>query len=83
MGPAIRIIWSGGLVPTQTLAPARPIEPYREPSTAWFVVQSNGVAKGIVEGALTVGLGESGEGDTAIVGYRCARDVDGASKATP
>ena len=39
---------------------------------AWLVVQNHGIAEGIVEGALTIGLGKTGEGVAAIGGDRCA-----------
>src|SRR4029077_778002 len=57
------------------------IEPNGVPSAGWFIVQNNGVAQGIVEGALTIGLGEAGEGGAAVGGDRCAGDVDGTGPA--
>src|SRR5438874_1375998 len=76
MGPAIRIRGSGGLVPAKTLTTAGGIKPNRNPTARWLVVKNNGIAKGIVEGTLTVGLGEPGKSGAAIGGYRRARDVD-------
>ena len=40
-----------------------------------LVVQNNGVAKGVVEGALTGGVGDAGEGGAAVGGARCAGEV--------
>ena len=81
MGPAVGIRGSGGLVAADALAAAADVEPDREPSAGWLVVQSNGVAQGIGEGALTVGLGEAGEGGATVGGDRCAGDVDRVGKA--
>ena len=72
---------SGGLVPAHALTAAGRVEPDSEPSAGWLVVQNNGVAEGIGEGALTVGSGEAGEGGAAVGGDRCAGDVDGVCKA--
>ena len=76
MRPAIWILRSGGLIPAKTLTTARTIQPHREPSAGRLVVQKNRVAKGVVEGALTIGLGKAGKGSAAVRGERCARDVD-------
>src|SRR5207253_4191823 len=76
MSPAIRVVGRDGLVTAKTLTTARAIEPNRNPSTGRLVVKNNGIAKGIVEGAMTVRCGETGESGAAIGGYRRARDVD-------
>ena len=77
MGPASRVRGSGGLVSAEALTAAAPVEPDSEPGGGWAVVQNNGVANGIGEGALTAGGGEAGEGGAAVGGDRCAGDVDG------
>ena len=74
MGPASRVGWSGGLIATEALCAAGRIKPDGEPGG--FVVQSNRVALGTGEGALTAGSGDAGEGSAAINGYRCARNID-------
>src|SRR5207253_9440767 len=61
MSPAIRVVGRGGLVAAKTLTAARGIQPNRNPIARWLVVQNNRIAKGIVEGALTVRFGETGE----------------------
>src|SRR6266480_1043082 len=76
MSPAIRVVGSGGLVPAKTLTAAGAIQPDRNPSAGRLMIQNNGIAKGIVEWALTSGLGEPGECGAAIGGDRCARNVD-------
>ena len=81
MGPAIRVPGSGGLVPAEALSATASIEPDCEPSGAWLVVENNRVAKGIVEGALTIGPSEAGKGGAAVGGDRCAGDIDGARVA--
>src|SRR4029450_10693718 len=81
MGPPIRTPWRGGLVPAEALTAAARVEPDREPSAGWPVVQNNRVAQGTGEWALAVGLGQSGEGRAAVSGDRCARDIDGARVA--
>ncbi len=68
MGPAIRVRRSGGLVPAKTPTAAARVNPGGIPSAGWLVVQNNGVAKSVGEGALTVGLGEAGEGTTTWLG---------------
>src|SRR5216684_1996892 len=82
MGPAIRVRRSGGLVPAKTPTAAARVNPGGIPSAGWLVVQNNGVAKSVGEGALTVGLGEAGEGGAPVGGDRCAGDVvaGGASR---
>ena len=80
MGPAIRVCGIGGLVPAKAEAAAAPIDKDSKPSLAWLVVQSNGVAQRIGEGALTGGLGEAGERGAAVFGDRCARDIDGVCR---
>src|SRR6266550_2792852 len=67
MSPAIRVVGREGLVTAKTLTAACGIKPNRNPIARWLVVQNNGIAKGIVEGALTIGLGQSCEGEAAIV----------------
>ena len=56
MGPAIRVRGSGGLVPTQALTTAAGVEPDCEPGSGWAVIENNGVAERIREGALTVAV---------------------------
>ena len=68
MGPAIRVRRSGGLVAAQSAASVS-VDPNREPSARWFVVQNNGIAKGVGEWALTIRLGEPGESGAAVSGY--------------
>jgi hypothetical protein len=72
MSPAIRVVGRGGLVAAKTLTTARTIQPDGHPKTRRLVVQNNWIAKGIVEGALTVSLGKTGEGGAAIGGERRA-----------
>src|ERR1700682_1407492 len=82
MGPASRggIPGSGGLVPAEAPTAAAAVYPDREPGPGWAVVQSNGVAKGIGEGALTGdGVGEAGVGVAAVGGVRCAGVVGGGA----
>ena len=62
MGPAIGVRWVGGLVTAQALTATAHIEPDGKPGSTWLIVEKNGVAQGIVERTLTVGLGEAGEG---------------------
>ena len=83
MGPASRggIPGSGGLVPAEAPTAAGQVDPDGKPGAGWAVVQSNGVANGIGERALTAGGGEAGEGVAAIGGVRCAGDVDGGGVA--
>src|SRR5207245_2453899 len=83
VGPASRggVPGSGGLEPAEALTAAGTVEPDGEPGGGWAVVQSNGVANGIGERALTAGGGEAGEGVAAIGGVRCAGDVDGGGVA--
>ena len=78
--PAIRIRGIGGLIPADALTAAGRVKSISEPSAGWLIEQHNGVAKGVGEWALTVGLGEAGEGGTAIGGDRCTGDVDGAGE---
>src|SRR5205085_8589925 len=66
MSPAGSVRGSRGLVPTETLRAAQCIKPDCEPGAAWFVVQSNGVALGTGEGALTAGSDEAGVGGAPI-----------------
>ena len=56
MGPAIGVPWGGGLIPTQALTAAGRIQPHREPSVGWRVVEHNRITQGVVEGALTIAL---------------------------
>ena len=81
MSPAIRIIRRGGLVSAKTLTAARAIEPDCNPSARRLVVENNRVAKGVVEGALAIGLRKAGKGSAAIGGNRCAGNVDGVKVA--
>ena len=76
MGPASRVRGSGGLVSTEALTAAGPIEPDGEPGGGGAIVQNNRVAHGIGEGALTAGGGDAGEGSAAVGGDRCAGDID-------
>src|SRR4029453_6304985 len=89
MSPASRVRGIGGLVSADALTAARHVKIGSEPSAGWSVVQSNGVAQGIGEGALAgltgwsvVGTGDAGEGGAAVGGDRWAGDVDGAGIAT-
>src|SRR5262249_55462733 len=72
--PASRVCRSSGLEPAQGAAPIA-VEPDREPCAGWFVVQNNGVPKGVVKGASTGGSGDAGEGGPAIRGTRYAGEV--------
>src|SRR5207245_2742491 len=81
MGPAIRVPGSGGVVPAEALTATAHVKPDSVPSAGWAVVQNNGVALGIGEGALTGGGGEADEGVGAVSGDRCTGDVDGAGVA--
>jgi len=76
MGPAGRVRGIGGLVTAHCTARV-PVDPDGQPGAAWFVVQNNGVAKGIREWALAAGVGDSGESGTAVCGARYAREVVG------
>src|SRR6266498_4160795 len=62
MSPSSLVISGGGLIAAQAMTTAAPIQPDREPGGRRLVVQNNRIAKGVVEGALTVGLGEPREG---------------------
>ena len=72
--PASRVQRISGLEPAQGAAPVA-VEPDREPGAGWFVVQNNGVAKGVVKGASTGGGGDAGEGGPAVRGARYAGEV--------
>jgi hypothetical protein len=76
MGPAIRIVRSGGAVAADALTAAPPIKPRSHPSAGRFVVQNNRVAKGIVEGALTVSLSQARKRCATVCGDRRSGDVD-------
>src|SRR5262249_2051987 len=76
MDPAIRVPGSTGLVAAEATATLPVEDPDREPLPAYLVVENNRVTQGIVEGALTVGLGKTGEGYTAVGRGRCTGDVD-------
>jgi hypothetical protein len=78
MDPAVRVPGSGGLVATNALTTAAPIQPHREPSARRFVVQYDGVANRVRERA----RGETGERQSAISGDRCAGNVDRVRIAT-
>src|SRR4029453_10608880 len=73
MGPAIRIPWRGGLVPAEALTAAARVEPDREPSPAWPVVQNDRVAQRTGEWALAAGGGQSRGGWAAVGGNRWGR----------
>src|SRR5215510_2242570 len=77
MDPAIRVPRCAGLVAAQATAALTVEDPDREPLPAYLVIENNGVTQGIVEGALTVGPGKAGEGQTAVGRGRCTGDVDG------
>ena len=81
MGPAIRVLGSCGLISAQALTAAGAIQPDRNPSAGRLVVENNRVAKGVVEGALAIGLRKAGKGSAAIGGNRCAGNVDGVKVA--
>ena len=81
MDPAIRIRGIGGLVPADALTAAAHVKEDSKPSAGWLVVQSNGVAQRVSEGALAVGASEAGKGGATISGDRCAGDVDGIDVA--
>ena len=81
MSPAIRVRRSGRLIAAQALTAAASVEPDGKPGASWAIVQNNGVAHGIGEGALTAGGGEAGESGAAVGRDRCAGDVNGADVA--
>jgi hypothetical protein len=82
MGPAIRIPWSCGLEPAETLTAARLVEPNGEPSCRLGgCTEQRGHQRGTGEGALTAGGGEPDEGVATIGGDRSAGDVDGGRVA--
>ena len=68
MSPTGRVQRIGGLVSAQCTAPVA-VEPDGEPGAGWFVVQNNGVAKGVDKRALTAGVGDSGERGAAVGGH--------------
>ena len=72
--PASRVQRISGLEPAQGAAPVA-VEPDGEPGAGWFVVQNNGVAKGVVKGASTGGGRDAGEGGPAVRGARYAGEV--------
>ena len=72
MGPASSIRRSGGLIPAEALTAAGCVKPDGEPSASGFVVQSNRVAHGTGEGALTAGSSDTGKRRAAIRGDRRA-----------
>ena len=74
MGPAIRILRSGRLVPAQRAARV-PIQPYREPSLGRLVVQNNRITKGIGEGAATTTVEDSVESQSAVGGGRYRGEI--------
>ena len=74
MGPAIRVPRSSGFVSTQRTASIE-VEPNGKPSARWFVVENDGVAKGICEWALTAAVSETGESGATIGGSRTAGEV--------
>src|SRR4029077_599553 len=82
VGPAIRIPGSGGLVAPEALTAAAPVQPHREPSLAWLVVQNNRVAKGVIKGALTICLRQAVKSGATVGGNRCTGDIDGVEIAT-
>ena len=72
--PASRVQRISGLEPAQGAAPVA-VKPDGEPCAGWFVVQNNGVAKGVVKGASTGGGRDAGEGGPAVRGARYAGEV--------
>ena len=58
-GPALRVPGSGGLIPAE--AAASPKSPDSVPGGGWAVIQNDGAASSVFEGALTISLGEAGE----------------------
>src|SRR5205823_12791797 len=76
MGPAIRVPGSGGFVSAEALTAAARVEPDREPSAAWLVVQKNRIALRTGEWALTARVGETSERGAAVGGDRCAGDIN-------
>ena len=74
MGPAIWVRGIGGLKPAQGAARVA-IDPDSEPSAGGLVVDNNRIAKGIGKGATTAAIGHAGEGQSAVVGNRQAREV--------
>src|SRR5207244_5647723 len=81
MGPAIRVRGIGGLVTAHAATTAAGVDPDREPSLGWLVVQKNGVTLRTSKGALTTGVGDPGKRRAAVGRARYARDVDRASVA--
>ena len=75
MGPAIWVRRIGRLVPAHAPTAAARVDPDGEPGAGWFVVEKNGVAKGIGEWALTARGGDASEGGAAVGGDRYAREV--------
>jgi hypothetical protein len=76
MRPACGNLRSGGLVPTESLAAARHVEPDRKPGAGWLVIQNDWIALRIEERALAVAEGETIERGAAIGRDRCTGDVD-------
>src|SRR5690242_12744672 len=81
MGPAVWILRSAGLV-TAKSAGSRPIQPNGKPSLGRPVVQNYWIAKGIVEGTLSVRFGQARESETAVGRDRCAGNIDGVKITT-
>src|SRR5207244_3075730 len=76
MSPAIRVRRSGRFIPTEALTAAGNVQPDGEPSVSGLVIQSNRITQGIGKRALTAGGSDAGECGAAVVGERCAGDVD-------
>jgi hypothetical protein len=83
MSPAIRVAGRGGTVAAKTLTTTGAIQPDSNPSAGRLVEQNNRITKGIVEGALTIGFGKTGESGAAIAGKRSAGNVDRVKIAAP
>ena len=66
MAPAIRVPWGSRLVATEALTATTPSSQILNQVAGWLVVQNNRVAHSIVEGALTVILGETIESESAV-----------------
>ena len=74
--PAIGIRGSGGLIPAEALTTAADVEPDGKEGAAGTVIKNHWIAESILKGALTIGLGEAGEGSTAIGRDGRRGDVD-------
>src|SRR5215208_5645 len=81
MGPASGVRGIGGLVATEALTAASPVQPHGKPGGDSPIVQNNRVAKSIGEGTLTAGGGEAVKSGATVSGNRTAGDVDGSGVA--